>query len=90
MKNSKLFSKIYSSYFGEEIDNPKQISQHNFSGIDLKDFCEFYLSHFRTFDEIEAEKSDNKVARVLWFVFGMIAGMVLIYLAIEFNIKLQS
>lgn len=48
------------------------------------------MSKNKTKHEIEAEKNDRKVARVLWFAMGMVAGMVLIYLAIEFNIKLHS
>ncbi len=40
--------------------------------------------------EIESEKNDRKVSRILWFALGMVAGMIIIYFAIEFNIKLHS
>lgn len=32
------FEELYSGYFGETIDNVKQIAHHNFTGQELKDF----------------------------------------------------
>lgn len=89
-KNNKLFCKIFTAYYGQEINTPDQLERCNMTGTGLRDFCEFYLSHFRTYDEIEAEKEDRKISIILWFVIGMITGMIIIYLAIEFNIKLHS
>ena len=33
--NKEEFSNYYSNYFGEIVDNPKQIVQHNFNGEEL-------------------------------------------------------
>lgn len=80
------FLKIYSSYFGEKMSSPEQLKEVRMSGPELKQFCEFYLQHFRTSDEIRYSKDDRKVSRILWFTIGLITAMFLSLLASHFNL----
>lgn len=35
------FCKLYTSYYGEEINTVKQLVQINFTGEELKEFCDY-------------------------------------------------
>jgi len=39
----RTFEQLYSAYFGEVVDNQKQIVKHEFNGDELKDFVRFCI-----------------------------------------------
>jgi len=42
--SEKEFCKIYSSFYGEEIDNIKQLVQHCSNAEELKELIEFFIT----------------------------------------------
>ena len=80
------FLNIYYSYFGDKMSSPEQLKEIKMSGPELKEFCEFYLQHFQTVDEIRFSKDDRKVSRILWFTLGFIIAILLALGTIRYDI----
>jgi hypothetical protein len=42
---NEVFCKLYTAYYGERIDNIKQLVQTTLTGEELKELIEFFIEH---------------------------------------------